>query len=124
MQEGPSRSLRTPCLQDIPKKSDTSGSGERGEGQGGVLAPNWNRMEAKGIQSWLGSGGLKERVVLHRGTGWGFGRQAQMGEDLDDHRGLFDGGDERHRAAAVETGGHVDREDAFEQLGSAQAGLP
>ncbi len=46
-----------------------------------------------------------------------------MGEDFDNHGGIFDGGDERDRAATVGTDCHVDREDAFEQLGPAQAGL-
>ncbi len=46
-----------------------------------------------------------------------------MSENLGNDRGLFDGGDERHRAATVQTGGHVDLEHAFEQLGPAQAGL-
>ena len=79
LREGPSRPLGTPCLQDIPKKSDTRGSGERCEGQGGVLAPEWNRMKAEGPASWVGSSRLKERGGLHRRTGWGFGGQGQMG---------------------------------------------
>ncbi len=73
-------------------------------------------MEAEGIESWCGSGRLKERGGPGRRTGWSFGGQAQMGEDFDNHRGVFDGGDERHRAATVGTGCHVDREYAFEQL--------
>ncbi len=46
-----------------------------------------------------------------------------MGENLGDHRGIFDGGDDRHGAATVRTVGHVDREHPFEQLGPTQAGL-
>ncbi len=37
-----------------------------------------------------------------------------MGEDFGDDRGIFDGGDMRHRATTVGTGGHVEVEDAFE----------
>ena len=95
-----------------------------GKGQGGVWAPGWNRMKAEGIASWLGSGRLKERGGLDRRTGWGFGGQAQMGEDLHNHPGIFDGGNEDDRAATVGTGGHVDLEDAFEQLRPAQACVP
>ena len=45
-----------------------------------------------------------------------------MSENLGNHCGIFDGGDVRHRATTLETDGHVDREDALEQLGPAQAG--
>jgi hypothetical protein len=45
-----------------------------------------------------------------------------MGENLGDHRGVFDGGDERQGAATVRTGCHVDFKHPFEQLGPAQAG--
>ena len=99
------------------------GSGEGGERQGGVVAQRESRMEAHDLGSQVGSGRLKERVGLSRRTRWGFGGQAQMSEDFEDHVGIFDGGDRRHRAPTLETDGHVDREDAFEQLGPAQAGL-
>ena len=58
-------------------------------------------MEANEIGSRVGSGRLKERESLHRRTGWGFGGQAQMGEDLGNDRGIFNGGDERQRAASI-----------------------
>jgi hypothetical protein len=44
-----------------------------------------------------------------------------MGENLGDHRGFFDGGDERQGAATVRTGGHVDFKHPFEQLCPGQA---
>ena len=81
-----------------------------------------NRREANDLGSQVGSGRLKEGVGLSWRTRWGFGGQAPMGEDLDDHVGLFDGGDRRHRATTLETDGHVDREHAFEQLGPTQTG--
>ena len=56
------------------------------------------------------SGGLKEWVALSRRTGWGFGGQAQMGEDLEDHVGIFDGGNMPPRAPTLETDGQVDCE--------------
>ena len=68
-----------------------------GKGQGGVLVPGWNRREAKGLESRVGSGRLKELVGRRRRTGRGFGGQAQMGEDLGNHRGIFDRGNESHR---------------------------
>ena len=45
-----------------------------------------------------------------------------MSEDFVNDRRIFDGGDEPHRGAIVGTGGHVDGEHAFEQLGPAQPG--
>ena len=45
-----------------------------------------------------------------------------MREDFGPDRGIVDGGHERDRTATMGTGCHVDREDAFEQLGPAQAG--
>jgi len=45
------------------------------------------------------SGCLKEIAGPSRGTGWGSGGQSQMGENLGHHRGIFDGGDDRHGAA-------------------------
>ena len=90
MQEWPSRLLCTLYPQDISKKSDTCGSGERCEGQGGVLAPGWNRMDAKGIESLKKAGlapfrfhdlrhtfasrlamqGCNDRTIMELG-GWG-----------------------------------------------------
>lgn len=84
---------------------------EVGESQGGLLAQELNRME-----SALGraSGRLKEGAELRRGPGWGSSGQPQMGEDLDHHGGLLDGGNERQGAAALRTVGHVDLEHPFE----------
>ena len=45
-----------------------------------------------------------------------------MAQHLDDHRGIFNGRDEREGVAALWAGGEVDGEDAFESLGPAQAG--
>ena len=45
-----------------------------------------------------------------------------MGEKLDDDRGIFDGRQDGQRAAALGTGGDVDGEHAFEQLGPAHPG--
>jgi len=101
LREGPSRLLCTHCPQDIPKKSDAVGKGKVCEGQGGVLAQRVNRMEANKIGSQVGSGRLNERVGLDRRQGRGFGGKAQMGENFDKHRGIFDGGDMRHRAPTL-----------------------
>jgi hypothetical protein len=43
-------------------------------------------------------------------------------ENLGHHGGLFDGREEGQGAAALRTGGEVDREDPFESLGPAHAG--
>ena len=45
-----------------------------------------------------------------------------MGKNLDNDRGVFDGGDMCQPAPTLEAVGHVDYEHAFEQLGPAQAG--
>ena len=71
------------------------GGSEVDEDQGGVLAQRVNRSEADGIGSRMGSGCLKEMAYLRRCTGRGFGRQAQMSEDFDNHCGIFNGRDER-----------------------------
>ena len=44
-----------------------------------------------------------------------------MAEDLDDHRRIFDGGDDLQSAAAVRAVFDVDVEDPFEQPGPAHA---
>ncbi len=44
-----------------------------------------------------------------------------MGENLDDHRGIFDSRKEGQGAAALRTGGDVDGEDSFESLRPAHA---
>ena len=93
LREWPFRPLCTNCVKDIPKKSNTVVSGEVGKDQGGVLAQRWSRMEADDIESRVGAGRLKERGGLGRRTGWSFGGQAQMREDLDHHGRIFDGRD-------------------------------
>ena len=64
-----------------------------------------------------GLGRLHEPVEASRGAGWRARGQAQVGENLDDHGGIFNGRDERQGATTVGTGGHVDLEHSFEQLG-------
>jgi hypothetical protein len=44
-----------------------------------------------------------------------------MAEDLDDHRRIFDGGDDLQSAATVGAVFYVDVEDVFEQPGPADA---
>ena len=56
----------------------------------------------------VGSGRVKKRVGLDRRTGWGSGGQAQMSEDLGNHRWIYDGGDNRQGAATLRTGCDVD----------------
>ena len=46
LREWPSRPLYTFCAQDIPKQSDTGGSGEVGKGRGGVLV---QRLKEEGL---------------------------------------------------------------------------
>ena len=48
--------------------------------------------------------------------------QAQMSEDLGDHRGIFNGGDDLQGATAMGAALDVDIEYPFEQAGPAQAG--
>ena len=45
-----------------------------------------------------------------------------MREDLGDHEGIYDGGDDRQGAAALGTVFHVDSEHLFEQPSPADAG--
>ena len=67
-------------------------------------------------------GCLEEFVDAGRGSWWGASGQPQVGENLSDHGGLFNGGEDGQRTAALRTGGDVDGEDAFEQLGPTPAG--
>ncbi len=59
-------------------------------------------MESDGMGSRVESGRLKEIAGPRRRTVWGSGGQAQVGENLDDHRRLFDGGDDGQGAAISE----------------------
>jgi len=77
-----------------------------------------NRTE---IQVVLGR--LKEFASPGRCTGWSSSGQAQVGENLDDHGGIFNGRDEGQGAAALWIGCQVDREDAFESLRPTHPGL-
>ncbi|MDB5904193.1 MAG: hypothetical protein JWM26_3071 [Betaproteobacteria bacterium] len=62
-----------------------------------------------------GSGGLKERQRSCRGAWRRARRQAQMREDSDNHRRLFDGGDNLEVAATLRAVFEVDIEHALEQ---------
>ena len=64
---------------------------------------------------------MPERVEAGRGSWWGASRQAQVAENLDDDRGVFNGRKEGQRPTALGTGGHLDGEDAFESLRPTQA---
>ncbi len=74
------------------------------------MAQGVNRMESG--HGW--SQAVCKRLHARAGERGRARGQAQMGEALDDHRGLFDGGNERQGAATVRTGGHVDLEHSFE----------
>ena len=65
-------------------------------------------------ESRVGLGCLEEFVDAGRGSWWRAGGQPQVGENLDDDRGIFNGRHERQSTAALRTGGEVDGEDAFE----------
>ena len=65
---------------------------------------------------------MHEPVEASRGAGWRARGQAQVRENLGNHGGIFDGGEDGQRAAALWTGGEVDGEDAFESLRPAHAG--
>ncbi len=87
-----------------------------GTGQKGRVGPGTEPAARVGLR------GLEECVEAGWGFGWGAGRQAQVAENLDDHRGIFNGGNDRQGAAALRTDGEVDVKHAFEQLRPAQAG--
>jgi len=61
-------------------------------------------------------GRLHEGVESSWGLWWGTGGQPQVGENFDDHRGIFYRRENGQRTAAPWAGGEVDGEDAFEQL--------
>ncbi len=67
---------------------------------GGVeLEPGQKESVGSGTEpeSRLGLGCLQERVE----AGGGSGRQAQVRENLDDHRGIFDSREDGQRATAL-----------------------
>jgi len=53
-----------------------------------------------------GVGCLHERVEAGWGRWWGAGGPPQVGENLADHCGIVNGGEERQRAATLRTDGH------------------
>ncbi len=59
-------------------------------------------------------GCLEECVDAGRGSWWRTGGQAQVAQNLADDCGVFNGGKDGQRAAALGTGGEVDGEDPFE----------
>jgi hypothetical protein len=78
--------------------------------KGGCRLRELNR---RGGGSSLGSDRLEGGVP--RGcSGRCPGGQAEMGEDLGNHGGMFDGGDDRQGAAAVGTLFNIDSEHPFE----------
>jgi len=77
-------------------------------GKGGVSAQELNRNSGRRL------GCLHERVEASRGSWWSAGGQAQVRENLGNHGGIFKGGEDGQRAAALWTGGKVDGEDALE----------
>ncbi len=88
-------------------------------GSGQDVAPLWRVGWGTGQRKRVGSGPepesgglgcLQERVEAGWGSWWGPGGQAQVAQNLADHRGLFNGGDDRQGAATVRTVSHVDRE--------------
>ena len=67
------------------------------------------------------SGRLEKIEPLRRGARRGAGRQAEMGEDFDNHRRIFDSGDDLQGTAAVRALFDVDVEDPFEKPGPTHA---
>jgi len=59
-------------------------------------------------------GYLEEYVEAGWGSRWRAGRHAQVVENLDDDRGIFNGCEDGQGAVALWTGGDIDGEDAFE----------
>ena len=75
-------------------------------GKGSVSAQALNRKPG-------GLGCLQERVEASRGSGWRAGGP-QVAQNLADHGGVFNGGEDGQDPAALRTGGEVDGEDTFE----------
>lgn len=92
-------------------------------GSGQVVAPWWRVRAENGCREPAGSsgdpdsgeglGGLHEGGETGRGWWERAARQAQVGENFENHRGIFDRREEGQRAAALRTGGNVDGEDAL-----------
>ena len=77
--------------------------------RGGLSAHGLNRIESGiGLRS-----GQLESIEWPRRCSWRCpGGQAEMSEDLGDHVGVFDGGDDLQRAAAVRAFFNIDLEGA------------
>jgi hypothetical protein len=90
------------------------------ESRGGGSAQGLNRMGA-GI-----GGGSEGQLESIEGPGRCSGRcsggQTEMGEDLGDHGGMLDGGDDLQGTAAMGAVFYIDLEHSFEQPGPAEAG--
>ena len=83
------------------------GVGKRAKGECRLQELNRNPVE--------GSSCLEECVEAGRGFGWGAGRQAQVAQNLGNHRGIVNnGGEDGQGAATLGTGGDIDGEDACE----------
>ncbi len=75
----------------------------------------------RGVLGFSGECRPKEAVGSGSRTGWERGASWDQGEDLGDHGGIFDGGDELQGAAALRALLDVDLEYPLEQPGPAQA---
>ena len=73
-----------------------------------LSARDVNRHPRRRLRCW------QERVEAGRGFWWGAGGQAQVAQNLADHWGIFNGGEDGQGAAARRAGGEVDGKDAFE----------
>src|ERR671915_2517365 len=80
----------------------------------GAVGLRWQAVSAL-------SGRLEKIEPLRRGARRGAGRQAEMGEDFDNHRRIFDSGDDLQGTAAVRALFDVDVEDPFEKPGPTHA---
>ena len=81
-----------PYAKDVAKECDTVWRFSWVQAKGIVGSGS----EPDGIGSRVESGRLQESEGPRRRTGRGFGGQAQMGEDLGNHHGTVDGGDDRY----------------------------
>lgn len=102
------KGLTGPCVRDDAQYGALLRRVSGGNGQRGAMVRAPNRNPGGSL------GGLHERVETGRGAWWGTTRQAEVGENLADHRGVFDRGEDGQRATALWAGRDVDGEDAFE----------
>ena len=73
-----------------------------------LSARDVNRHPSRRLRCW------QERVETGRGAWWRAGGPTQVAQNLGNHGGIFDGGDDGQRPAALRTSGDVDGEDAYE----------